>query len=135
MSSRDSRGQRTTDERRETRATSSHASFYPITSSCLSFLFLFLFSIMSSSLVWAVVNKQNAFLKKQRHSGGALFSSEAGNITARHGYSSSGLVKKVETGSRADLKRQASKRFSRKAKASTRSVKEDKSRRPRRGRK
>ena len=90
---------------------------------------------MSSSLVWAVVNKQNSFLKKQRHSGGAVFSSCPGNITSAHSYSASGLVKKVEGSSRSDLRKQASKRFSCKARASTRTVKEDKSRRPRRGRK
>jgi hypothetical protein len=90
---------------------------------------------MSSSLVWAVVNKQNSFLKKQRHSGNAQFSSCPGNITAAHSYSASGLVKKVESASRSDLKKQASKRFSRKARAAGRTVKEDKSRRPRRGRK
>ena len=89
----------------------------------------------SPSLVWAVVNKQNSFLKKQKHSGGALFSSEEGNLTASHSFSASGLVKKVSTASRSDLRKQASKRFSRKAKAAGRTVKEDKSRRPRRGRK
>ena len=90
---------------------------------------------MSSSLVWAVVNKQNCFLKKQRHSGGAMFSSCPKNVTGAHSYSASGLVKNVESASRSDLRKQASKRFSRKARASGRKVKEDKSRRPRRGRK
>ena len=90
---------------------------------------------MSSSLVWAVVNKQNSFLKKQRHSGGAQFSSCPGNPTNAHSYSASGLVQKVETASRKDLRKQASKRFSRKARSKGRTVKEDKSRRPRRGRK
>ena len=44
------------------------------------------------SLVWMCVRKQNAFLKKQRHSGKALFSSEAFNLTGKHNFASSGLA-------------------------------------------
>lgn len=46
---------------------------------------------MSSSLVWAVTRNQNAFLKKQRHSGGAQFSKHPFNLTGKHCFADSGL--------------------------------------------
>ena len=47
--------------------------------------------IMSSSLIWQLTRKQNAFLKKQRHSGGAQFSSHPFNLTGKHCFVDSGL--------------------------------------------
>ena len=46
---------------------------------------------MSSSLIWQLTRKQNAFLKKQRHSGGAQFSSHPFNLTGKHCFVDSGL--------------------------------------------
>ena len=46
---------------------------------------------MSSSLVWQITRKQNAFLKKQRLSGGAQFSSNPFNLTGKHCFVDSGL--------------------------------------------
>lgn len=47
---------------------------------------------MASSLVWMLVKDQNAFLKKQRHSGGAQFSAEPFNLTNKNSYVASGLA-------------------------------------------
>ena len=46
---------------------------------------------MSSSLIWQLTRKQNAFMKKQRHSGGAQFSSHPFNLTGKHCFVDSGL--------------------------------------------
>ena len=47
---------------------------------------------MSSSLIWQITRKQNRFMKKQRHSGGAQFSSHPFNLTGKHCYTDSGLI-------------------------------------------
>lgn len=47
---------------------------------------------MSSSLTWMLVKDNSCFLKKQRHSGGALFSTEPFNVDNRNSYKSSGLA-------------------------------------------
>ena len=58
-------------------------------------MYLPLFFQMSSSLIWALTSRQNAFLKKQRHSGGAQFSSNKFNLTGTHNFSNCGLVNNV----------------------------------------
>ena len=47
---------------------------------------------MSSALTWMLVKDNSCFLKKQRHSGGALFSTEPFNVDNRNSYKSSGLA-------------------------------------------
>ena len=46
---------------------------------------------MSSALIWQITRKQSAFMKKQRHSGGAQFSTNPFNLTSRHCFSDDGL--------------------------------------------
>jgi hypothetical protein len=45
-----------------------------------------------SALVWEVVKKNNAFIRKGRTATGAIFSAEAGNLTNQHSYKASGLA-------------------------------------------
>eukprot|EP00744_Colponema_vietnamica_P013798 GILI01019340.1.p2 GENE.GILI01019340.1~~GILI01019340.1.p2 ORF type:complete len:152 (-),score=55.62 GILI01019340.1:53-475(-) len=47
---------------------------------------------MSSDLLWGLVRKNNAFVVKDRHHGGAIFSREAGNLASKHSPKYSGLV-------------------------------------------
>lgn len=52
---------------------------------------------MSSQLVWELVKKNHAFLRKNAAVNGALFSGEPGNLANKHSYKYSGLANRAST--------------------------------------